>query len=341
MAKNKKTHNTEIIMPEISIIIPTYNRADLLNRTIQSVLNQTFKNFEVIVIDDGSTDNTRKIVRGFIKKDERIKYIFQENSGGPAKPRSTGIKNSRGNYLAFLDSDDEWLPEKLEKQISVFKNSRDKKLGFVDCGVLVVNKNTETINEYRLSPLCRGNIFKKILEKNFILTPSSILLKRGVIKKTGDFDENLKMSDDWDFWIRISKKYNFDFIDELLTKYYVHSTNITKISSRDALMEELFYIVKKHGQDYKIYQPVFYRKVLKTAADFYCKKREIKLAKSYFLKAIKTNPQDLKSVLYYLSLFFGNGPYDFYFKMKKKFFKEKKYSDFRFQLFNKNLFKDE
>ena len=105
--------------PKVSVIIPTYNRQKLLPKAIKSVLNQTFKNFELIIVDDGLTDNTKEIIKEFQKRDPRIKYIWQENFGAPAGPKNTGIKNSKGEYIAFLDDDDEWLPEKLERVIEI------------------------------------------------------------------------------------------------------------------------------------------------------------------------------------------------------------------------------
>ena len=122
--------------PKVSIIIPTYNRAKLLSRAIKSVLDQTFKDFELIIVDDGSTDNTKGVVEEFQKKDSRIKYIWQENSGAPAKPKNTGIRQARGEYVAFLDDDDEWFPKKLEKQIELFEDN----IGFVGCNILIVDQ---------------------------------------------------------------------------------------------------------------------------------------------------------------------------------------------------------
>ncbi|HKK53946.1 MAG TPA: glycosyltransferase family A protein [Patescibacteria group bacterium] len=101
--------------PKISVIIPTYNRANFLPRAIKSVLNQTFKDFELIIVDDGSTDNTKEVINNYLKNDDRIKYIYQQNSGGPPKPKNTGIKIAKGEYIAFLDSDDEWFKDKLKK----------------------------------------------------------------------------------------------------------------------------------------------------------------------------------------------------------------------------------
>src|SRR3989344_7750625 len=112
----------------VSVIIPTYNRASLLSRAIESVMNQTFKDFELIIVDDGSIDNTRDMVERFRRMDARVKYLRQENSGTPASPLNIGIKNSQGEYLAFLDDDDEWLPQKLEKQIGLFQNSQKPNL---------------------------------------------------------------------------------------------------------------------------------------------------------------------------------------------------------------------
>jgi glycosyltransferase involved in cell wall biosynthesis len=94
--------------PKVSVIIPTYNRADLLSRAIKSVIAQTYTNWELLVVDDGSTDNTKEVVKEFIKKDKRIKYLWEPNSGSPSKPRNFVAKNAKGEYIAFLDSDDEW-----------------------------------------------------------------------------------------------------------------------------------------------------------------------------------------------------------------------------------------
>src|SRR4030065_2324353 len=99
-------------MSQVSVIIPTYNRANFLKKAIKSVLHQTFKDFELIVVDDGSSDNTKEIVSRFIKDGAKIKYIYQKNSGGTSNPRNVGIAHASGYYLAFLDSDDQWLPEK-------------------------------------------------------------------------------------------------------------------------------------------------------------------------------------------------------------------------------------
>ena len=124
--------------PTVSVIIPTYNRAHLVDRAIQSVLNQTYKDFELIIVDDGSTDNTEDIIKEFQKKDERIKYIRHEENRGGSAARNTGIKAAKGEYIAFLDSDDEWLPIKLGRQISEFTNK--SKIALVYTGRIIIEE---------------------------------------------------------------------------------------------------------------------------------------------------------------------------------------------------------
>ena len=143
--------------PTVSIIIPTYNRAHLIDRSIQSVLNQTYQDFELIVVDDGSTDNTEDIIRQFQEKDKRIKYIKHDKNKGGSAARNTGIKNSRGEYIAFQDSDDEWFPEKLEKQIEIIECT-DPKVGIVYSDMFkIYNKNIKYFHSPAIMP--KGYIF--------------------------------------------------------------------------------------------------------------------------------------------------------------------------------------
>lgn len=121
-------------MPKVSIIIPAYNSSRFLKRAIGSILAQTFRDWELLIVDDCSKDSTPLIVEEYSKFDKRVKlFKTDHNSGGFAIPKNIGIENSKGKYIAFLDHDDEWFPEKLEKQLSVFENSRDEKLGLVSC----------------------------------------------------------------------------------------------------------------------------------------------------------------------------------------------------------------
>ena len=299
--------------PKVSIIIPTYNRANLLSRAIKSILNQTFKDFELIIVDDGSTDNTRQVVEKFQKEDSRIKYIWQENSGAPARPKNTGIKNSTGEYIAFLDDDDEWLPEKLEKQLKLFENSEKNNLGFVGCNFYINEDNKTKL--YKIPKM--KNVFKNLLEGVVINGSSGIMIKKLVIGNVGLFDENFKSSEDWDLWIRISQKYDFDFIKEFLFKRYFHGGNLTKTGSYCTKIKELKYLLEKYQSSYKKF-PIIYSKILRNIGTIYLLDNNINLARKHFIKSIKTSPFYLRNYINFLISLFGISFYKKLLLIKQK-----------------------
>jgi glycosyltransferase involved in cell wall biosynthesis len=213
--------------PKISVIIPTYNRAHLLPRAIKSVLAQSFKDFELIIVDDASTDNSHEIVKNFKEKDKRIKYLkHNKNSGGPPKPKNTGIKISKGKYIAFLDSDDEWFSNKLEKQITLYKKNKNNNVGLVGCGVISINERTK--EKRKIEPPTQIEVKSpKILENTIAHSCSSVIIKKTIFENIGLFDENIKVLDDRDLYIRILEKYKFLFTQEPLFHYYIHNDNVT------------------------------------------------------------------------------------------------------------------
>ena len=301
--------------PKVSIIIPTYNRANLLSRAIKSVLNQTFKDFELIIVDDGSTDNTKQVVEKFQKEDSRIKYIWQENSGAPARPKNTGIKNAKGNYIAFLDDDDEWLPEKLEKQLKLFESSSN--LGFVGCNILVTNnKNKKSSKVYKMPTYSESIFFEKLFEGNFILTSSCVVIKREVLNKIGLFDENLKFGDDWDLWLRIAKKYKFDFAPEFLIKYYIHGGNIIPNLPPMKEAREFEYIFTKYQREYEKY-PHIYSIHLRQLASRYCASGQMSKGRKYYIQSIKFNSFNLKSYFYLALSFLGKRTFRKFYNFRK------------------------
>jgi glycosyltransferase involved in cell wall biosynthesis len=205
--------------PTVSVIIPTYNRAHLIGRAIQSVLNQTYRDFELIIVDDGSTDNTEEVVGSF--KDSRIKYIHhKENKGGTAA-RNTGINDANGEYIAFLDSDDEWLPEKLEKQINCFAKCSDS-VGAVYCLHYTKDDSLGYMQQASLSKLKRGNVYNFLLNGWCPSSTSLFMLSARVFEKSGMFDDNLPSFQDYDLWVRVARHYEFEFVDEPLVVKHQH-----------------------------------------------------------------------------------------------------------------------
>jgi len=201
----------------ISVIVPTYNRADLISETIESILDQTYKNFELIIVDDGSTDNTEEVIRKF--KDNRIKYIKTDNWGAPARPRNIGIKKAKGEYIAFCDDDDMWDKKKLEKQLPHFNSS--KIVGVASDAILITDTPYYRKKNYGRSKL--GYIdyhYMDILNGNPIIT-SSCIVKKKILDNVGLFDENkdFYFIEDWELWLRMARFGLFRVLEEPLISY--------------------------------------------------------------------------------------------------------------------------
>lgn len=206
----------------ISVIIPSFNRASTLPRALDSVLLQKLENheFEVLLIDDGSNDETRKLVtQGYPK----VTYLYQENRGVSAA-RNLGIKNARGEWLAFLDSDDEWLPDKLATQIKALEECQLKVCHTEEIWV----RNGVRVNQMNKHKKHGGWIYENCLPM-CAMSPSSIVIHRSVFESVGDFDESLPACEDYDLWLRICAAYEVCFIDTpLLRKYGGHDDQLSR-----------------------------------------------------------------------------------------------------------------
>ncbi len=285
--------------PNISVIIPTYNRANLLGKSIQSVLNQTYKDFEVIIVDDGSTDNTQEVVKSF--EDARIKYISHKKNEGVAKALNSGIDNSKGNFISFLGSDDEFLPAKLEKELKVFELS-DSKVGVVYSGVLQQYDDKKT---YTLpSSVRQGNIRNELLKGNFVHGLS--LIRRSCFQKVGTFDGELNALEDWELYIRISEFYEFKFNDEplLITPLTNDSLSVNHIFQINAMKR----IIKKH---YDLFNEE--KESIATIYGFIgshlCLNEQSNESRAYFLKAIQKNPANIRYYSAFFVSFLGSKGY--------------------------------
>lgn len=238
-------------MMNISVVIPTYNRIELLKRSIDSVINQTIKPSEIIIVDDGSNDGTEAMVK---KKYDSLKLIKQKNKGASAA-RNSGIKASSGEWICFLDSDDEWKNDKLEKQITAVANNSDYK--FFHSNEIWI-KNGKRINQKKKHKKYGGDIFKKCLDMCRI-SPSSVLIDKNIFEEIGFFNENLVVCEDYELWLRICDKYEVFFIDEpLIFKYGGHqgqlsySINSIECHRIKALEYLLSTSLSKENRDYTI-----------------------------------------------------------------------------------------
>ena len=194
------------MMPRVSVIIPTYNRIRFLEEAIRSVLNQTFRDFELIVIDDGSTDCTPHVLQRW---GDQIRWMRQTNSG-VSRARNVGIRAARGRYLSFLDSDDLWLREKLEAQVSFLDANPHYAVCYTD---EVWIRRGRRVNPKEIHRKFSGWIFDRCLPL-CIISPSSAMMRREVIDTVGGFDEDLPVCEDYDLWLRIASRFPIFFLDE-------------------------------------------------------------------------------------------------------------------------------
>lgn len=195
-------------MYKVSVITPVYNGVITINETIKSILSQSHKNFELIVVDDGSIDNSEKIIKSF--KDSRIKYYKIENSGSPARPRNFGIKEATGDFIAFCDQDDVWYKDKLEKQIQAYNSNKNKeRIGLIATSANFIDENGSKVggNYYERDEYINSGKARELLLSSNFITACSSLVPAFVIKEIGFLNENLKGIDDYDYWLRITKKY--------------------------------------------------------------------------------------------------------------------------------------
>lgn len=208
--------------PLVSVVIATYNLAAYVPLAIQSVLDQVYSNIEVIVIDDGSTDDTRDAIKPYLN-DTRVRYLFQENRG-QAAAKNYGVRESRGEYVAFLDGDDTWASEKLAVQIPVF--SRSETIGIVYSRVLYIDGRGEEL-QVADNELFRGRVSGPLLIRNFIGFGTAVV-KKECFTRLGGFKEQVRMGIDYDLWLRFSTQYEFDYVDQPLLHYRVWGGQMSK-----------------------------------------------------------------------------------------------------------------
>ena len=219
----------------VSIIIPAYNAERFIAETIQSVVHQTYTNWELLIIDDGSKDNTAQIVKSFLN-DNRIKYFFQKNSGVSAA-RNLGMSYSSGNYLAFLDADDLWEKENLEKKIKFLDSNPDS--GMVISYMQIIIGDVE--KKGAILQGMEGEVLDPLLlwEESSQTAPSNMLVRKEVMAEVGCWDTELSTAADQELFFRIASKYKIGRIDQVLTNYRVHKKNMhsnIKLLERDHIL---------------------------------------------------------------------------------------------------------
>lgn len=239
--------------PLISVIIPTYNCGRYIKRAVDSIMQQTFNNFEIIIVDDGSDDNTKEMLADSLVKNNKIKYIFQINQGH-AIARNRGVKEARGEFIAFLDADDYWDPRKLEKQLEVF--NKNPAIDLVHSNVYVFNEGEE--NKPRLpgisidyNKFTQDKLYKKLLFFQIDVRIQTIMLRKSIFEKIGDFDENLTRlgCEDREFNLRVFKECKTYFINDYLAYYMLRKDSESKNTKK--MRAGRVYLIEKSIKDHK------------------------------------------------------------------------------------------
>jgi glycosyltransferase involved in cell wall biosynthesis len=235
------------LMPKVSVVIPAYNSAKSLPKAINSILSQTYHDYEIIIVDDGSIDNTKDVVSEYSKRyPERIRYFYQKNKR-PAAARNLGLKNAAGELAAFLDADDVWQPRYLEKTVKLFESS-DLDWIIIDNDVVFFDGDGNIIEKRRRHNLVsdKDKLYAKLLRENIIGSPANVVVKKSCFYKVGFFDESLAIREDWDMWIRFAREgLKVGFIEESLYNYNRYGNSLCG-RERKLLLECTYRFIEKH-----------------------------------------------------------------------------------------------
>jgi glycosyltransferase involved in cell wall biosynthesis len=281
----------------VSVIIPSYNRAPLVAQAIKSALAQTLSDIEIIVVDDGSTDNTEEIVRRF--RDKRLKYVYQKNSGVSAA-RNTGIEASRGKYIAFLDSDDILMEKALEKGAQTLDKYINTVFSYGQAFLMDEKQRIFGLRKQKgkNSYVAAGKyeIREALINGNHVPT-STILVRRAYLNNINQFDTSFNNgSEDFDFWVRLGISHQVAYIAEPLVIYRVHSNSICRTHRLAEIENNNSLIFNKIMNDSELRDFLSYERLqvylhmYLRLADYACGSREMQTARNYLLKALNANP---------------------------------------------------
>lgn len=318
----------------VSIVIPTYNCARYIGESVSSAIRQTYENVEVLVVDDGSTDNTAEVLRPYFNK---IRFIRQKNHG-VSQARNTAIDMSSGEYIAFIDADDLWLPNKLEIQISFLERNKDVAGVCTDFSTInstgdvimprSIKKHYPIFKRYKLAmekifsyheqlsvhsgltkqnsefDVYYGNIFKALFRGNFIKTSSFVVRKKDMLR-IGGFNKNFHTQEDYEYWLRLAKEYELGYIDAPLTAWRKHDVQITRSDqTEDVILQSLAAIQNIAIEARKILGEKAVNQRLsekyRSLGLIYLRNDKIRHAREALKNCIWHDPVDIKNFFFYL-----------------------------------------
>jgi len=298
-------HDASLQATLVSIIIPVFNRRDLLVRALWSIFKQSYTNFEVLVVDDNSSEDIQEIISSFY--DNRISYIRHEKNQGANAARNTGVAHAKGSYIAFLDSDDEWLSEKLEQQVKKILAS-DERVGVVYSGYWIMLNEKKYLGHI---PQKKGDIFFDELQRDHISPTSCVLVKKECFDKVGIFDVQMPARQDYEMWLRIAREFYFDYVQNPLAIIYfdddprrISLSGIEKqIQAEEMLLQKYKSDIEKqsHRDQKNIYSAHY---LILGRRCWY--NGSAQKAREFFMKALRIKPACLQCWILFFISFFGN-----------------------------------
>jgi glycosyltransferase involved in cell wall biosynthesis len=276
--------------PRVSVVIATYNYGHYLAEAIESVLQQSYRDFELTVVDDGSTDDTKRVVTGF---GQSVQYVYQNNQGYSAA-RNVAIRQARGDMIAFLDADDVWLPEKLHVQLDYF--DRHPEVGLLSANCYRIDAQGATLGTMP-SPYSSGWLFEPLLLRGNPIRMPTVVVRRECFDEVGLFDESLRTTADWDMWLRLSRSYQFGYIDKPLAKYRVHDAAMhlradQKATDRIAILDKVFAGPDLPGR-IEALRSTAYSSAHAVIGRLYLDSGQMRLARKHMFRAASLSPRHL------------------------------------------------
>ena len=280
-------------------VITTHKRpVEIIERALKSVLSQTYTDMEIIVVDDSPADyEFREDVKRMIKSytSQNLKYVQHEKCMGACAARNTGIKHAKGEFIAFLDDDDEWKSSKIEKQLKEFI---DDDIALVYCGQEIKNDVTGIVESHALRGLA-GYIYPELIKKNFIGSTSFPLLRKSALEQIGGFDILMQSSQDYDVWLRLAKKYKISFVDESLVVYHVHDNE--RITSNCVRKINGLERVNEKNWDYiQLHKDVMWSRLM-PLVPYYAGNKQLGEALKVWIRAAFLQPFAFKKNIFYFS----------------------------------------
>jgi glycosyltransferase involved in cell wall biosynthesis len=292
----------ELKTPLVSVIITAYNRPEYLKFTLQSINNQTYRNIEILVIDDGSANNNSNKIKEIVKTFENCKYFYKENTGQPDS-RNYGITRAKGKFITFCDDDDIWVKNKIELQVSTLQNNLD--YGMTTCCVGFINENGDKLNRKRChSGFNHGYVFEFFLEKNRISSPAP-MLKTEIFEKVGFFNKSFTIAEDWEFWRRVTFYYEIFFMDQILAYVRLHPTNMSNDRTGDTM--ERFLLYRKLNKSLLLWGENRFSK-----KDF---DMIYTIEKKFYMKLLRNHYKGIRKILF-LKKILQNKTSDFFYVLK-------------------------